>query len=328
MSDDHKENVMGKDTRVVLNRDDLVSFFTESDHNFNSVHLSKVPSICQEEPCQLGIDEAGRGPVLGPMVYGVAYSPLSEKNLLVKLGCADSKSLTEKKRDVIFDQMCELNDKIGWAIECISPNVISNEMFRQSKISLNEISHNSVIGLIRRVLDAGANISEVYVDTVGPPESYRAKLMQQFPELKIVVAKKADSTYPIVSAASICAKVSRDHAIRHWNFREYCDDQDLTKIKETEYGSGYPNDPDTKKWLTKNLDSVFGFPRIVRFSWSTAEKILSSDALRVEWEQLEDEFNAPKMQNISSFFVKPKSNSRKRKHEFFSNRCLNTTAIL
>ena len=70
----------------------------------------------------------------------------------------------------------------------------------------------------------------MYVDTVGRPEKYQAKLEQIFPGIKITVAKKADSTYPIVSAASICAKVSRDHAIRAWQFLE----GSIAK----EYGSG------------------------------------------------------------------------------------------
>ncbi|KAK2588489.1 hypothetical protein KPH14_004472 [Odynerus spinipes] len=309
------------DIRITC-KTDLVSLFEKSDHSINKIYFSKVPEICQKEPCQLGVDEAGRGPVLGPMVYGIAYAPLSQKQLLVDLGCADSKSLTENQRDCIFDKTCEENDKIGWAVEAISPNSIANSMYRRCKISLNEVSMISAIGLIEGAIQAGVNISKIYVDTVGPPEKYQARLKGIFPQFDITVAKKADSIYPIVSAASICAKVSRDHAIRAWQFRE--------GSNETEYGSGYPTDPVTKKWLSANVDSVFGFPQIVRFSWSTAEKILESNALSVEWEEIEDP-ETPKERKISNFFTKSPVKSCKyhtKKHNFFTERCITNATTL
>lgn len=269
------------------------------------------------------MDEAGRGPVLGPMVYGISYAPLSRKQLLVDLGCADSKSLTEKKRDEIFDDICKHNDSIGWAIEAISPNVIANSMYRRTKVSLNEVSMISAIKLIQGAIEAGVNVAEIYVDTVGKPESYQARLKSIFPGVKIVVAKKADATYPIVSAASICAKVSRDHAIRAWRFRE-------GDCIGTEYGSGYPTDPMTKNWLSANVDAVFGFPQLVRFSWSTAEQILESKALAVEWEETE-ETEMPNEQTILKFFAKSPtklSNVHTKKHPFFTEHYLSNANVL
>lgn len=183
----------------------------------------------------LGVDEAGRGPVLGPMVYGIAFCPLEKSEILTTLGCADSKQLTEEKREVIFDEIHSkeyARENIGWAVEVISPNTISMNMLKRSKTSLNEVSMNSAIGLIQIAIDLGVNIAEVYVDTVGPPEKYQEKLLKIFPDFQITVAKKADSTYPIVSAASICAKVSRDHAIKVWKFRE--------GLEVKHFGSGYP----------------------------------------------------------------------------------------
>ncbi|XP_033364863.1 ribonuclease H2 subunit A isoform X1 [Bombus vosnesenskii] len=310
-----------KDSKITC-KENLTPYFKAWDHSVNRVHLSDVPQMCRDEPCQLGIDEAGRGPVLGPMVYGIAYAPLSEKQLLVDLGCADSKSLTEEQRDAIFDNICKQHKTIGWAVDVISPNIIANNMYRRVKTSLNEVSMNSAIELAKLVIEAGANITEIYVDTVGVPQKYQARLEQIFPDIKITVAKKADSTYPIVSAASICAKVLRDHALKAWQFRE--------ELITTEYGSGYPNDPDTKRWLSENVDPVFGFPHIVRFSWSTAEKILESKALPVEWEEVEDTGN-PGEQKISKFFAKSPVKSCKpqsKRHQFFTERCLSSTSKL
>ncbi|CAL7942437.1 unnamed protein product [Xylocopa violacea] len=319
-SEDNRVNYSG--AGEITCRENLTPYFEAWDHSVNKVYLSKVPQVCKDEPCQLGIDEAGRGPVLGPMVYGISYAPLSRKQLLVDLGCADSKSLTEEKRDIIFDQICEQHETIGWAVDVISPNVIANSMYSRVKASLNEVSMNSAIELAKMAIEAGARIAEIYVDTVGKPEKYQARLEQIFPDIKITVAKKADSTYPIVSAASICAKVSRDHAIRAWQF--------LEGSMTSNYGSGYPNDPETKKWLSENVDPVFGFPRIVRFSWSTAERILESKALSVEWEEVEDEGN-PGLQKISSFFARSPVKSclpQRKRHEFFTERCLFNNSTL
>merc|ERR1711997_316573 len=99
------------------------------------------------------------------------------------------------------------------------------------------------------------------------------------------VAKKADSLYPCVSAASICAKVARDKCLKTWIFPENQGDCEIT----SEWGSGYPGDPVTKKFLRDNLDPVFGFPSIVRFSWSTAEKLLEEKGVKVEFEEVEPE---------------------------------------
>lgn len=264
----------------------LGPFIASKDNSTNTVYFSDIPQVCKDKPCMLGVDEAGRGPVLGPMVYGIAFCPIESKKALIDLGCADSKQLTEEKRDIIFNDINTkeyANSCIGWAVEIISPNVISTSMFKRSKCSLNEVSMNSAIGLIHSAVDMGVNIAEVYVDTVGPPEKYQDKLQNIFPQFKITVAKKADSTYPIVSAASICAKVSRDHALKVWKFPE-----GLT-LKSNDFGSGYPGDPVTKRFLSENIDLVFGFPRLVRFSWSTAENALADKAYDVEFDEPDSE---------------------------------------
>ncbi|EZA55871.1 hypothetical protein DMN91_010726 [Ooceraea biroi] len=318
-----EEGLRKEEIKKIIRKEDLTPFFEQSDHSVNKVYFSEVPEVCKDEPCQLGVDEAGRGPALGPMVYGISYAPLLRKQLLVDLGCADSKSLKEEMRDKIFDDICERHNSMGWAIEAISPNVIANSMYRRTKVSLNEISMISATNLIRGAIEAGVNVTEVYVDTVGRPESYQARLAREFPGVKIVVAKKADATYPIVSAASICAKVARDHALRAWRFRE-------ADEFASEYGSGYPNDPATKAWLASSVDQVFGYPQIVRFSWSTVEQILESKALPVEWEEAETE-RSPNEQKIQKFFFKLSADSRNahaKKHPFFTERCLSNATVL
>jgi ribonuclease HII len=101
----------------------------------------------------------------------------------------------------------------------------------------------------------------VYVDTVGPAEKYEVrwarrfagrafpdevpfirhcsvtqeKLNKIFADIKIKVSKKADSLFPVVSAASICAKVIRDIALKNWKFSE-----NIKIDEKTDWGSGYP----------------------------------------------------------------------------------------
>ncbi len=98
---------------------------------------------------------------------------------------------------------------------------------------MNELSHDTAICLIDTLYNKkGLNIVQVYLDTVGDPTKYEVKLSKIFPKLKIKVSKKADSLYPCVSAASICAKVTRDSLLKDWKFCE--------NITVEKYGSGYP----------------------------------------------------------------------------------------
>ncbi|GAU17994.1 hypothetical protein TSUD_51030 [Trifolium subterraneum] len=213
------------------------------------------------EPCIMGIDEAGRGPVLGPMVYGALYCPRSYQNTLATLSFADSKTLKEEKREELFETL-KTNDSIGWAVDVIDPKELSAKMLKKNKINLNEISHDSAMGLVDRV----------YIDTVGDPGKYETKLSKNFPSIKFVVAKKADSLYPVVSGASIVAKVTRDRAVREWVLDETANNM------HRNFGSGYPGDPATKSWLEHHKHSIFGFPTLVRFSWGTCNSYFKGGA--------------------------------------------------
>ncbi|XP_050420550.1 ribonuclease H2 subunit A [Adelges cooleyi] len=309
---------MDSDYKVCTSIEEVKTIISSEDNSFDVFIESELPETTKTEKCILGIDEAGRGPVLGPMVYGTSFCCKDNQDILKALGCADSKVLTEQARDDIFDGITKQNDVLGWAVHVISPNTISNCNFRRQKCSLNEVSHNAAIGLIQRVIDRGVNLCEVYVDTVGPAEKYEAKLSAIFPQLKIKVSKKADSLFPIVSAASICAKVTRDAALKNWKFAEK-PDEDI----DSKWGSGYPGDPVTKDYLTKNIDPVFGFPNIVRFCWSTAETILKDRAIQVDWSD-EDEDDDKNTVPITSFFAQNGKNVQ-QKTAFFDDRCLVVT---
>lgn len=279
------------------------------------------------KPCIMGIDEAGRGPVLGPMVYGCLYCARSYQKALSSLNFADSKTLKEEKREELFENL-KADESIGWAVDVIDPRELSAKMLKKDKINLNEISHDSAIGLIKRVLNAGVLLTEVYVDTVGDPEKYRVKLSEIFPSIKCVVAKKADSLYPVVSGASIVAKVTRDCALRDWVLDETAENM------HRNFGSGYPGDPETKSWMDDHKHSIFGFPTLVRFSWGTCTSY-SKHIVDVLWDadnKDEDGSSEPsrkrqlKLTNIGFTTSKSKSeeieSSAKGRCKFFQARKL------
>ncbi|XP_055079415.1 ribonuclease H2 subunit A [Periophthalmus magnuspinnatus] len=283
---------------------------------------SQIPSLCLEQDCCLGIDEAGRGPVLGPMVYGICFCPVSKKENLKEMKVADSKTLTEAERENLFEKLDEAKSFIGWALQILSPNTISTSMLQRSKYNLNALSHDTAIGLVQFALDSGVQVKEIFVDTVGPAEKYEEKLSKLFPGITVTVRPKADSLFPVVSAASICAKVARDRVVKGWNFAE-----ELGEV-DTDYGSGYPNDPKTKAWLLKYLDPVFGYPQFVRFSWSTAQTLMENKSAAVHWDDDEEggEKGAQRLNNKSmlSYFSSASgaAQSQTAAHRFFSDRRL------
>lgn len=290
----------------------------------NLLIKSDIADKLKEEECILGIDEAGRGPVLGPMVYASCLVPISCEEELKSLGCDDSKVLKEEERNKLFKKLNdETQNYVGWMVHILSPQTISTSMLSKTKYNLNALSHDTAIGLIREAVKEGVKVKKVFVDTVGPPATYQAKLQKIFPNINVVVEKKADSKFPIVSAASICAKVCRDKAITNWHFKE---NPEVSR----KYGSGYTSDPVTKTWLRQSVDHIFGFPTFVRFSWSTAKNVLDTDAASVEWPDDEDEDNkTSKSKKIKSYFASQQGHEQPSEvHWFFSKNKLSPATSL
>merc|ERR1712072_1449950 len=131
--------------------------------------------------------------------------------------------------------------------------------------------------------------------------------------MKIVVCKKCDDIYPICSAASICAKVTRDEQVAAWEFPEVG-----METMDRNWGSGYPGDPKCKEWLQGKFDPVFGLPNFARFSWSTVAELAKGAGVKVDWKD-DDEDDATQ---LALSFVPEKK--RQKRFRFFRDRQLTT----
>mmetsp|Transcript_32731 Transcript_32731/g.75324 ORF Transcript_32731/g.75324 Transcript_32731/m.75324 type:complete len:386 (-) Transcript_32731:25-1182(-) len=249
--------------------------------------LSAVPPGCLASPgsppprVSMGIDEAGRGPTLGPMVYAAAYWSSSDDASVNSRGkYADSKALEARQRDALFDALTG-TEEVGFAVRVLHASEISRNMLRPVPYNLNAMSHDAAMEMIGATLAAGVEIDRCYVDTVGPPDVYRAMLERHFPEISFTVEKKADAKYDVCSAASIVAKVTRDRLLERWEWSEgpglkLCQEKENEAASASDFGSGYPSDPRCKRWMEQHLmDPVFGYPDLVRFSWGPVKKALS-----------------------------------------------------
>ena len=246
------------------------------------------------------------------MVYGLFYLPLTSHRTLLaeKHHFDDSKVLTPDIRSNLMKTLCtqdtDLFDNCGWATRVMSARDISSGMLKATgTYNLNAQAMDATINLIKEVSASGVNVKEIYIDTIGSPSVYQKKLERIFPTIMITVAKKADSLYPCVSAASVCAKVTRDAAL------EVCYQSYISPERESEeskavahgWGSGYPSDAKTVTWLKENMDSLFGWGNECRFSWATVKDMLESGegVRKVDWPVVNDDEQAMR---VTDFFVK------------------------
>ncbi|BEJ10200.1 hypothetical protein CcaverHIS641_0702350 [Cutaneotrichosporon cavernicola] len=195
----------------------------------------------------MGIDEAGRGPVLGPMVYAAAYCPVAFKPTLEDLGFDDSKALSAEVRQALWESF-DANVPLCYSSATLSPQAISANMLRRVPINLNQQAQDATMGLIRDALDRGLNIRECFVDALGPSQIWQDRLSAAFPTIKFLGPPLATREGELV--------------IR---------------------GSGYPSDPKTQAFLREHVDPVFGYRGMVRFSWATIRVLLEKHSAACAW---------------------------------------------
>ena len=156
-----------------------------------------------------GTDEAGRGPVIGPMVLCTFAIEADREAELKEMGVRDSKVLTAQKREYLAAELKKVGD---YALVSVSAVDLTVAMRR--RITLNELEAKEISGLLVE-LSGKVKLSKVYVDSPDPiPRKFEARIRKYAEHsFDIICEHKADSKYATVGAASIIAKVERDSAI-------------------------------------------------------------------------------------------------------------------
>ncbi len=202
----------------------------------------------------LGLDEAGRGSVLGPLVIGAFCCEDGQDEVLREAGAEDSKMLSAKKRERIREALRPLGD----------PEVVEISAVEIDQGNLNTLEETAFIALIRK-----HKPDRVFIDAPVHPRGI-PKLLKRLqaatadlePVPSFVVEPKADHTYAVVGAASIFAKVRRDASMK-----------ELSAKHAADLGSGYPSDPKSRTWIKGFLQTDQPLPACVRTRWGTIENL-------------------------------------------------------
>ena len=211
----------------------------------------------------LGIDDAGRGPVIGPMVLARCLIDAKVEKELKKIGVKDSKKLTQKRREVLAEKIKELAET--FEIVLAFPEEIDGK--NHDGINLNALEAIKMAQVINKI-NKGYNKIKVVIDcpsvSIEKWKDFLKTKIENLSNLEVVCEHKADVNYVAVSAASILAKCVREI--------------EMDKLKEKygdEIGSGYCSDPATKRFLEKHSrthkdDGIF------RKTWGTWKRVCST----------------------------------------------------
>lgn len=198
----------------------------------------------------VGIDEAGRGSVIGPLVVCGVVLEQNRIKYLERLKLRDSKRISPKRRVVLSRKIRKITDH-----HLVKITAHDIDVLRANEVNLNQIEK---IAMQQIINDSEADVSIIDCIDVNP-DRFKNEIEGFFPELQVITEHGAEDKYAVVAAASIVAKVERD--------------LEIDKIRKTfkEIGSGYPSDPRTIEFL-KNIPSN-DLPDFVRKSWATLRRI-------------------------------------------------------
>jgi ribonuclease HII len=201
----------------------------------------------------LGIDEAGRGSVLGPLVVGAFLCAEESVESLRGHGVRDSKLLSAERREAVYSKLAGVGELTSIAL---LPRTIDRYV---SHGGLNELELESFATLIRRLRPEVA-----YVDACDPnAERFGQRLEARSGGGTTVVSRhKADRDFPIVGAASIVAKVRRDAAIER-----------LRRTAGEAIGCGYAHDPETRACVLRHARDGGVVPPWMRRTWETVQSV-------------------------------------------------------
>lgn len=222
----------------------------------------------------IGIDDAGRGPVIGNMFLGGVLINDEQEGILKENKVKDSKLLSHPTRVRLAKIIKE--NSLAWKVVSATPEEIDKSVETNSLNTLEAIKMAEVITSLMK--KAGKEKTEIVVDCPSINiESWTEKLgsFLELPDnVSLKCEHKADVNHISVSAASILAKVEREENV-----------EEIRKKIKVDFGSGYPADPKTKEFLIKH-GKEFENSGIIRKSWSTWKSLYGSETSKQKQKKL------------------------------------------
>jgi len=203
-------------------------------------------------PIIAGIDEAGKGAVLGPLVISGVSVEENKLKKLKELKVRDSKEISHKRRIFLSDEI----EKIAKDIIVVKVGACKIDNYKKMGINLNRLETMKFADIIN-YLGSHKTYIDAYEANTKKLKTVLERMTKNGSEL--IVENYADKNHLIVGAASIIAKVEREKEIEKLRKKHKFD------------GSGYPSDERTVQWLKTVLEKKSEFPDCVRRTWATSE---------------------------------------------------------